>query len=235
MISKTISETQNAISQSQSLLQETSALIQREKADLCDAKMIKFELSERIKSLEEDIKKQQQETPESLMQREIRELENKKINYDIETSNLATAFYSFNEKYLGPMLAVEELGGPIVGQMTAIDDETLEGSFSYRGKAKKGKLHEDKRQKRISQIWGVRPLEDEKIDEKSVAAAEMRELTERLLEKLDDADGACSSSYIKIQRESAAARFLVRSKVAQFHPKDSSRLRLIGFGGEVGD
>ena len=39
--------------------------------------------------------------------------------------------------------------------------------------------------------------------------------------------------YINLNRESAAARFLVRAKVAAFHPKDARRLRLVDFGRDL--
>ncbi len=72
-------------------------------------------------------------------------------------------------------------------------------------------------------------------DEKRAAAADIRELTEELLNSLVDAGGNGPGTYVELKRETAAARFLVRSKVAQFHPKDARKLRLVDFGGEIGD
>jgi hypothetical protein len=43
------------------------------------------------------------------------------------------------------------------------------------------------------------------------------------------------SPYVDLQRDSAAARFLVRAKVAQFHPRDAGRIRLIDFGRQLDD
>ena len=51
---------------------------------------------------------------------------------------------------------------------------------------------------------------------------EMHSLLDDLLE--------AGTSYIDLPRDSAASRFLVRSKVAQFHPRDARRLRLVDFG-----
>lgn len=100
-------------------------------------------------------------------------------------------------------------------------------------------MNEDKRQRRIDQIWGTRPLQDaqpqEPWNEQRAAAAEMRELTEQLLNSLVEAGEGGSGSYVELARESAAARFLVRSKVAQFHPRDARKLRLIDFGHELDD
>lgn len=44
-----------------------------------------------------------------------------------------------------------------------------------------------------------------------------------------------TSPYIELKRDSAAARFLVRAKVAVFHPKDARKLRLVDFGSNVED
>jgi hypothetical protein len=55
------------------------------------------------------------------------------------------------------------------------------------------------------------------------------------LNNLVEADGKGPGVYVDLPRESAAARFLVRSKCAQFHPKDARKLRLIDFGGEIDD
>ena len=58
----------------------------------------------------------------------------------------------------------------------------------------------------------------------------MRMLTEDLL-NIAVEEGTLA--YVTMQRDAAAARFLVRAKVAQFHPKDAQRLRLIDFGQEI--
>jgi hypothetical protein len=63
----------------------------------------------------------------------------------------------------------------------------------------------------------------------------MRELTEQLMNKLVEAGGDTSAAYVELPRETAAARFLVRSKVAMFHPKDARRLRLVDFGRDLED
>jgi hypothetical protein len=213
--------------------------VDKEQADLKDAKLIQFDLQSRISSLQEDIQKQTQRSPSQIAKEMIQELRQKKKYYDSETRNLVKAFNAFIDDHLAAMLAVEELGGPIVGQILDIDEELLQGEFSTQGKAKKAKPSEDKRQRRIDEIWGPRPEDDERSkepwNEKQAAAAEMRELTEQLLNSLVEADGNGPGAYVDLRRESAAARFLVRSKVAQFHPKDARKLRLVDFGGEIDD
>ncbi|RPB08360.1 hypothetical protein P167DRAFT_539295 [Morchella conica CCBAS932] len=41
--------------------------------------------------------------------------------------------------------------------------------------------------------------------------------------------------YIPMKQDTAIVRFLVRAKVAAFHPKDARRLRLVDFGSSVED
>jgi hypothetical protein len=127
-----------------------------------------------------------------------------------------------------------------------VDVDELGAGFNAQGKAKKSKAssNEDTRQQRIDQIWGgVDAQQPHKgkgkgkrdRDEATAAGAELRDLTEQLLNSLMESAGDTSASYVRISRETAAARFLVRSKVAQFHPKDATRLRLVDFGREVDD
>jgi len=165
------------------------------------------------------------------------EMKKKKQHYDSETGKLVKAFNNFIDDYLAPMLAAEELGGPIVGDVLDIDEDMLEAGFSTQGKVKRSKrpMNEDKRQRRIDEIWGTRPAGDGPRNETQEAGVEMRELTEQLLNSVVEAEGGGPGVYVDLERESAAARFLVRSKVAQFHPRDARKLRLIDFGGELDD
>ena len=219
--------------------EKTRKRLEKEQADLSDAKLIHTDMQARIESLQGQIEERTQKSPGQIAKDMIREMKKKKTYYDSETGKLVKSFNGFIDDYLAPMLAVEELGGPIVGEMLDVDEEMLGGVFSAQGKQKKAKPNEDKRQRRIDQIWGPRPDENgqakEPWDEKGAAAAEMRELTEQLLNSLVDAEGTGPGAYVELQRESAAARFLVRSKVAQFHPKDARKLRLVDFGGEIDD
>lgn len=175
--------------------------------------------------------------------RRIAELEAKRDAYDAETSRLMRALLGFIGNHLAAMLAAEELGGPVVGDAMDIDPDDLAAGFNAHGKPRKkpkdgGVSMQEKRQRRIDDIWGAG--DEQQVDqgartddEAAAAGREMRELTEELLNTLVEARGDNSASYVKLARESAAARFLVRSKVAQFHPKDATRLRLIDFGREL--
>jgi len=235
---RAIKETQECISEMEVEFEKTKKRLEKEQADLSDAKLIQTDIQARIESLKGQIEERTQKSPGQIAKDMIREMKKKKTYYDSETGKLVKLFNGFIDDYLAPMLAVEELGGPIVGEMLDVNEEILGGVFSTQGKQKKTKPNEDKRQRRIDQIWGPRPEDGqtkEPWDEKRAAAAEMRELTEQLLNSLVDAEGTGPGAYVELQRESAAARFLVRSKVAQFHPKDARKLRLVDFGGEIDD
>jgi hypothetical protein len=229
------------MTQTEAELKGTQKRLEKEQADLGDANLIQADLETRISSLQEAIDERTQKSPGEIAKDMIREMKKKKSYYDSETGKLVKAFNKFIDEHLAPMLAAEELGGPIVGEILDVDDEMLEAGFSAQGKAKKAKANpnEDKRQRRIDEIWGARPDEDrsakEPWNEKQAAAAEMRELTEELLNSLVEAEGTGPGAYVELRRESAAARFLVRSKVAQFHPRDARKLRLIDFGGDFDD
>jgi hypothetical protein len=233
-----INETHERISSTQKELLEVKKRLQKEESDLNDAKLIKAEIRSRTQSLQQEILMRTQKTSTEVAKGMMMDIKKKKAYYDGETAKLVRAYNDFIDDHLAPMLAIEELGGPIVGNAGDVDDDMLESAFNTQGKMKKAKPKEDKRQQRIDQIWGSRPENDsseEPRSEKEAAAAEMRHLTELLLNSLVTAQGNGPGAYVKLKRESAAARFLVRSKVAQFHPNDASRLRLLDFGGEIDD
>jgi hypothetical protein len=230
-------ETEQSITTTELDLKNTRKRLDEERSHFEDAKIIQRRLGSRTLSLQEEIEERSHRTPGQIAKELIREMRNKKNHYDIETGKLVKAFNGFIDNHLAPMLAAEELGGPIVGEALDIDEEMLEGEFNAQGRLKKSKkgINGDQRQRRIDEIWGSRPPENGKSnepwDEKRAAAAEMRDLTEQLLNSLVESESG--GAYVELERESAAARFLVRSKVAQFHPRDARRLRLVDFGREI--
>jgi hypothetical protein len=223
------------------ILTSAERRLEKELVDLDDAHSITRNLGSRIESLRGEIQERTHKSQVQVARDLTRELKKKKANYDSETGQMVKAFNRFVDNHLASLLAAEELGGPVVGDVLDIDELSLESGFNQHGNMKKHKAVglEDKRQRRIDEIWGQRPHEDrrnnEPWDEKRAAAAEMRELTELLLNSLVESDAGDGDAYVELPRESAAARFLVRSKVAQFHPKDARRLRLIGFGRDLDD
>ncbi|KAK0392526.1 hypothetical protein NLU13_2021 [Sarocladium strictum] len=233
----TIQESRRYLSEQQAANGQAKRSLDADHANLKDQKLLTDALNARIAALQEELDSKADLTPQDAAREKIDELKTRKKYYDKETSRLMKALMNFINERLAAQLAAEELGGPVVGDLMEIDSNDLAGGFNAQGKLKKTKAgpDDDKRQRRLDEIWGQ--VEGGagagKSDEISAAGAEMRELTEDLLNQLATSKGDTSASYVTLPRESAAARFLVRSKVAQFHPKDATRLRLIDFGRDL--
>lgn len=236
---RTTAEAKSALIITKNDLSHVEQLLQKETADLEDGRLIKNALQTRISALEDSIEKHVQKPTAQVVKDMMRGLKTKKARYDMGTVTLVKSFNAFIDDHLAVMLAAEELGGPVVGELLDVDEANLEAGFNAQGKARKSKgpLSEVGRQQRIDEIWKQQPERERRAqepwNESTAAATEMRELTELLLNNLVEADGGMSGGYVELDRESAAARFLVRSRVAQFHPKDARRLRLIDFGKDL--
>ncbi|KAI1334760.1 hypothetical protein F5Y15DRAFT_279958 [Xylariaceae sp. FL0016] len=212
-----------------------------ERINLKNQQALSHSLKLRIQSLKDGLESRMEMGPDDIARERIDELKQRKKHYDQETSKLLKSLRKFIDEHLATMLAAEELGGPVVGDMMDADADDLAAGFSSQGRLKKPSekpSHDGKRQRRIDEIWGSQENVEDRTtshsrDETTAAGQEMRDLTEGLLNSLAQSDGDSSAAYVQLPRESAAARFLVRSKVAQFHPKDSTRLRLVDFGKEL--
>ncbi|KAI1425407.1 hypothetical protein F5Y12DRAFT_784673 [Xylaria sp. FL1777] len=239
---RTVEETKAYLSTHSESVEDTKKKLELAKVDFSNQQALAHSLRGRIQSLQDGLETRMDMGPEEVAREKIEDLKQKKKSYSRETSKLLKSLRGFIDNHLAGMLAAEELGGPVVGDMMDVDEQDLVAGFNSQGrvKAAKAKPEEDKRQRRIDEIWG--PLEAEEgrgerqdRDEISAAGQEMRDLTEQLLNSLSQSEGDSSAAYVYLPKESAAARFLVRAKAAQFHPKDSSRLRLIDFGRELDD
>ncbi|KAI0842829.1 hypothetical protein F5Y06DRAFT_74558 [Hypoxylon sp. FL0890] len=239
---QTVEETKAYLASHKDSVEKAKRRLEVEKSNLEDQKALSQSLRNRIQSLQDGLESRMEMGPEDIAAEQINALKQRKRHYDKETSALLKALRKFIDEHLAGMLAAEELGGPVVGDIMDIDGHDLAAGFSAQGKLKKAKENpdQDKRQRRIDEIWGARE-EDQPAgrankgswDETAAAGAEMRNLTEELLNSLAQSDGDSSAAYVQLPRESAAARFLVRSRVAQFHPRDSTKLRLIDFGKDL--
>ncbi|KJZ77873.1 hypothetical protein HIM_02510 [Hirsutella minnesotensis 3608] len=216
--------------------------VESDTANLRDHQLLAEALGARVESLRIQLEAESETRPEEGARKRVKELETKVSNYDAETARLMRALLAFIESHLATMLAAEELGGPVVGNVMDLDPKDLAAGFNAQGKlgkAKEGAASHDKRQRRLDEIWGMTDAQGarnaDEVPEVAAAGKEMQQLLEELLNALTEAKGDNSASYVKLGRESAAARFLVRSKVAQFHPKDATRLRLVDFGRELED
>ncbi|MCJ1397422.1 hypothetical protein MMC11_000615 [Xylographa trunciseda] len=215
-------------------LSEARKRLAQEQADLRDAQLITAALKDRIARLTIEVQEKSQESPEEAATALIASQEQRKQFLEEETRKLAKALARFIKSHLAALLAAEELGGPVVGDLLDVTDEMLAAGFNPRGNAKKPKAQtvnaDSKRQSRIDQVWGSQGGAINDGKEREAAATEMRLLTEDLLNvAAEEGTGA----YITLTRDSAAARFLIRAKVAQFHPRDARKLRLIDFSREL--
>lgn len=239
---QTIAETTEYTDSQGASLEQLKRRIEAEQVNLREQQALQTALEDRIQSLRQGLENREEKTEEQIAKERVAELKKEKAHWDKQTSNLMKQLDWFIDEHLGPMLAAEELGGPVVGGLMDIDPDDLSAGFSAHGKLKKAKDQpdQDKRQRRIDDIWGPQDEQGQarrkqKGDEAAAASAEMRDLTEQLMNKLMEADGDSSAAYVEIARESAAARFLVRSKVAMFHPRDARKLRLVDFGRDLED
>ncbi|KAA8912331.1 hypothetical protein FN846DRAFT_933602 [Sphaerosporella brunnea] len=150
-----------------------------------------------------------------------------------KTGRTIKALHTFFERHLVTALAMEELGGPIVGLgREAVDGKKLlrkaKGQMTieeaFRAGRKKERERERERRARNDEE------EEEEDEEEDEVVGELESLLEDLMEKSLEAD-----PYVALKRESAVARFLVRAKVAEFHPRDAKRLKLLNFAGTFED
>ena len=234
----TITQTKEAIKNMDSQCRRETAILEKEQGNLQDAISITESIERRMNTLRsrrlENSKKSSGQAARDL----IRELKRRARVYEDDTQNLVVSFNTFIDDHLASMLAAEELGGPVVGDMVDVDDDVLEAGFSNQGKARKPRSdhNTDNSQRRIDEIWGrANGSGSSKMSAREAAGTEIRSLTEELLNASASAGSTGAGAYVTLPRDSAAARFLIRAKVAQFHPRDARRLRLIDFGRDLDD
>lgn len=247
-LQRTITGSKDAVATTRRDLAATKTQLQRERATFTDAQAMNDALNNRIVVLQQAAASRVGQDPEDIATSLVQSRQVKKLSYESETQRLHDALVRFTNTSLGAMIAAEELGGPVVGEGVEVDDsELLEGSTGGR-KRKAASMDQDSRQRRIDEIWGSYTREphdhdhdhehehddtDGPVNERAAAAAELHSLIERLIQALGGTTG--EGVHVRLDRDSAAARFLVRAKVAQYHPKDARRLTLIDFGREIDD
>ncbi|KAL6873215.1 hypothetical protein J3F83DRAFT_732492 [Trichoderma novae-zelandiae] len=246
---RTIEESKAFLASQTEATEREQRRLKDDEAALRDHQLLNEALKQRIETLRTEVDSGATARPEDEARKRIEELRQKKQYYSRETSKLMKGLNRFIDDHLAVMLAAEALGGPVVGEMMDIDAQDLAAGFNAQGKLKKpkGEVNKDKNQRRIDEIWGPSDGDGDgdgsgqgrktkkQRDAASAAGAEMRQLTEELLNRLVEAKGSSSDAYVKLPYETAAARFLIRSHVAQFHPRDATKIRLVDFGRELDD
>ncbi|KAI2794535.1 hypothetical protein POX_a01134 [Penicillium oxalicum] len=201
-----------------------------EDANLRDSREIATGLRERIQRIRNANSYKHKQTPAQAAREVLREQKAKNQHLDQAAQDLKKSIDRFIDDSLASMLAAEDIGGPNVGDALEVSDVTLRAGYTAHGKPRKPKEpaeQADSNQQRIDQFVNRDPSTSAPANRRESAAAEAHELLDALLE--------AGPSYIDLHRDSAASRFLVRAKVAQFHPRDARRLRLIDFGRSLGD
>lgn len=227
-----IQSSKDAISNTRQHLSSTEADLNRENDELHDNKLITASLDRRIGQLREQKIAEPAKSASDVASKLVVSKQGRKLNFERETQRLHDALMEFIEEHLAIMVAAEELGGPVVGDVLDLDERALVHGFA-KGRPSKSARTSDSRQRRIDEIWGATSHRNRARpqSEKEAAAHELHVLIEKLIAAL--VGTSASGVYVELERDSAAARFLVRAKLAQFHPKDARRLRLVDFGREL--
>lgn len=229
--SQLIKESKISVSVTAEKLSADRERLRIEEANLRDSRAIASGLRDRIQRIRNANARKQEQTPSQVAQEVVREQKKKNKELERASAELKESLDEFIDETLAPMLAAEDLGGPTVGDALEVSDATLKAGYTAHGKPKKQKQpaeSEDGSQQRIDQY--VRRSQDgnsRPTNRREAAATELHGLLNDLLE--------AGNSYVDLKRDSAASRFLVRAKVAQFHPRDARRLRLIDFGRSLTD
>lgn len=236
----TISESRKFLASQKVSLREAQDRLDAEKANLSDQEALTKALESRVQSLRDGIEARNAMSPGQVAREKMSDLRQQIQDTDTDTSKLQKTLKKFIEESLSAMLAAEELGGPVAGDMMDVDSDTLEAGFTATGKRKKSKAEAspDKKQRRIDDMFGgggAGGPDEAESDKRTAARDDMQELVAELTHKLMAAGGSAADAYINIPEESASVRFLTRVKVAEFHPRDSKRIRLVDFGREIAD
>lgn len=241
---QTIIETRSYLETQTSSIDKAKRRLEVEEARLNEQRLLTTSLENRVQRLRDDLNVQMDMAPELVARERVSELKEKKKRYDRERIRLFKGLNKLIDDHLAAQLAAEVLGGPVVGDMMDIDSDDLAAGFTSHGRPKKLKKPREEeegglRQRRLEEVWGPAVIEPgprgQPADETAAAGRELRELIEELLNRLVESGGDSSAAYVRLPKETAAARFLVRSKVAQFHPRDAMRIKLIDFGKELED
>jgi hypothetical protein len=236
MLERTIASSKIAVTTNQQDSKIAQNYLRREEVYAQDARLLTEALEERVERLRADQHNSSQQSATQQGREMIGKLQQRQQRWEAEAKRLRLALREFAEQYLGAMLAAEDLGGPIAGDNVELDDDALSAGFSSQGnhkKVAKRAASSKAKQQRIDVIWGnggdrhTHPPSTER----EAAATEFMGLMDDLLAA--SLPGAAPDGYVQLSRDSSAARFLVRAKVAQFHPKDAKRLRLFDFGREL--
>ncbi|OAX79655.1 hypothetical protein ACJ72_06023 [Emergomyces africanus] len=216
-----------------------------EQAAVRDARLISTGLDERIRDLKSTRPEEREKTPAQLAKELMQQHRRRKGELQKRAAALKVALRRFIDEHLASMLAAEDLGGPVVGDQIEVPDATLAVGYTAHGKEKKTttgagvQVGNHSRQQRIDELVYRRSSGAVAADGDGSRAgiASKRETAGEQIHALLDSlfEAAGTSSYVELEQDTAASRFLVKAKIAQFHPRDARRLRLIDFARDLVD
>ncbi|KAL3460448.1 hypothetical protein BJX64DRAFT_263108 [Aspergillus heterothallicus] len=226
--SRIIQDSKISVSVTADKLATARQRLKLEENNLRDAQSIRDGLRNRLENIKENRSTGREKLPSEVAREILEEQQRRKNDLDKDTDRIRQSLYSFCDETVASMIAAENLGGPAAGDDADVSDATLAAGYTRHGKPRKPRSTETddqgSNQRRIDVMlsWQTGQERNQLGNRREAAAAEMHKLLDALL------DGG--SSYTDLAQESAASRFLVRAKVAQFHPRDARRLRVVDFG-----
>lgn len=227
-----IKETKISLLSSKENFLETCARISQEESDLSHSSVLASCLEKRCEQLRAEQNIESQVVPTELAKDLVLKRQAQKRQYERNLKNLIRAFNKFVAERLAGMLAAEELSEPAVGEMIGINEDRLRSRSDQQVELKELRTAKKQRTKMpLDPVNQDNEAESDGMIRREAAGAAFRALSEDLLNAAAGDDD--SDSYIIIPRATVGVRFLVRSKVAQFHPQDATKLRLVEFCREL--
>ena len=231
-----VRETKESAPLTYSALKAARQDLTQEQTDFTNAQLLTKALEKRIDSLRQNVSERAQRSPEETAQILLDEKEQAQL-LKRSHKKLTNALARFVDSSLAPLVAAEELGGPVVGSTLDISEDVLAAGFTLKGRPNKSKkkTSQDARQQRIDKMFASAAAEEDgdiSESETRQAALAVKDLLGELLQAAIDHG---SSRYLTIEKETAASRFLVRAKVATLDPRDARKIRLIDFAKTLDD
>ena len=232
-----ISESKDLITTTRERLLEARDRLFNESKNLQDSRLITEALEKRIANFHLRVAERSRRPPHETARAMMDERREETSTYQKNTKILVRSLVRFINMHVGPMLAAEKHMPLMVRNQLSVTEAVLTTGFDQRSKVSSlesqpilveneehGSTDEDVKRQAGGESDGsthrIKRLEIES------ASAEVRMLIEDLLNTVVE-DG--SEAYVTVQRNMAAAQFLIRAKAAQFHPRNARKVRLVDF------
>ena len=232
-------ETKESVPLAYSSLEAARKDFSQEQADLSDAQLLTKAFEKRVASMRQTATQKAERSPEETAQLVLSEEKEQIQLLKRNNRRLTNAMARFVDAHLAPLIAAEELGGPVAGSTLDISEDVLAAGFTVKGRPNKSKkkLGQDARQQRIDRMFASTNIEDE--DDEDIPETETRQAAQAVKDLLGEllqvAIDQGSGRYVTMEKETAVSRFLVRAKVATLDSRDARKIRLIDFAKTLDD